>query len=121
MHMCMHNMYTCMRMRHELCQAERCVCVCVCTPLRALLSMAALLVHDLRNPAAPSQPAASLGHPWELASCQAFHGGSFRTAVRPGCLGPWQYVAAKLFGAAPPPPIAGGAAPASAAHSQKSE
>lgn len=53
--------------------------------------MAALLVHDVRNPDAPSAPASPLTHPWDLFSCQSFHGGSFRVAVKPQALG-------RLFG-----------------------
>ena len=40
--------------------------------------MAALLVHDLRNPGAAGNPAAELGHPYELFSTAAIHGGIWR-------------------------------------------
>jgi hypothetical protein len=49
--------------------------------------MAALLVHDVRNPDAPSAPSSPLAHPWDLLSRQSFHGGSFRVAVKPQALG----------------------------------
>jgi hypothetical protein len=53
--------------------------------------MAVLLVHDVCNPDAPSAPASPLAHPWDLFSCQSFHGGSFRVSVKPQALG-------RLFG-----------------------
>jgi len=45
--------------------------------------MAALLVHDLRNPAAAAQPATPLTHPLELLWQGANHGGLWRTAYAP--------------------------------------
>jgi hypothetical protein len=45
--------------------------------------MAALLVHDLRNPAAPANPAVELSHPLELLWSQAIHGGLWRTPFAP--------------------------------------
>merc|ERR1719375_3096955 len=54
--------------------------------------MAAMLVHDLRNPVAPSNPSTSLHHPWDLASIQAFHGGTFRLGIKPQALGPLWYI-----------------------------
>ena len=60
--------------------------------------MAGLLVHDVTNAASPANPATSLVHPYELFSKQAFHGGSFRTAVRPGQLGTLMYLGGKLLG-----------------------
>ena len=48
---------------------------------RALMS--ALLAHDLRNPAALSQPTAKLEHPFELFTQGAAHGGLWRIAYEP--------------------------------------
>jgi hypothetical protein len=45
--------------------------------------MAALLVHDLRNPAALANPATPLSHPVELFWQGACHGGLWRTAYDP--------------------------------------
>ena len=45
--------------------------------------MAALLVHDLRNPGAPSQPSAELGHPFDLLAHGASHGGIWRMPYQP--------------------------------------
>ncbi len=45
--------------------------------------MAALLVHDLRNPAADANPATPLEHPDELVWSGAFHGGMWRTPYAP--------------------------------------
>jgi hypothetical protein len=45
--------------------------------------MAALLVHDLRNPAAPARPEVPLGHPLELFWQAANHGGLWRTPYAP--------------------------------------
>merc|ERR1740121_101474 len=64
--------------------------------------MAALLVHDVRNPTAPSNPGTKLFHPWDIASLQAFHGGTFRLGVKPSALGPLWLLYGKLFGAAKP-------------------
>jgi hypothetical protein len=45
--------------------------------------LAALLVHDLRNPSAPADPATPLGDPSELIWQGAAHGGLWRTAYAP--------------------------------------
>ena len=45
--------------------------------------MAALLVHDLRNPKAPGNPDVALAHPLELFSQQAGHGGMWRNPFAP--------------------------------------
>ncbi len=45
--------------------------------------MAALLVHDLRNPAAPTNPATDLQGPMELFTRNATHGGLWRAAYAP--------------------------------------
>jgi hypothetical protein len=45
--------------------------------------MAALLVHDLRNPDAPGHPDTELSHPLELFSRQAGHGGMWRNPFSP--------------------------------------
>lgn len=45
--------------------------------------MAALLVHDLRNPTAVAQPAAPLAHPLDLFIDQAAHGGLWRLPWEP--------------------------------------
>jgi hypothetical protein len=45
--------------------------------------MAALLVHDLRNPAAAAHPAADLAHPLDLFVDQAAHGGLWRLPYEP--------------------------------------
>ena len=45
--------------------------------------MAALLVHDLRNPAAAANPATPLRHPLELFWQGANHGGLWRNAFEP--------------------------------------
>lgn len=45
--------------------------------------MAALLVHDLRNPSAAANPASSLAHPEELLWQGAGHGGLWRTPYAP--------------------------------------
>jgi len=60
--------------------------------------MAALLVHDVTKPDSLSQPSSPLPHPLELFSKQAFHGGSFRTAIKPGQLGPLMFLGGKLLG-----------------------
>lgn len=57
------------------------------TTSRAL--MAAVLVHDLRNPAALANPATPLGHPDELFADAAAHGGLWRLPYEPrSLLGP---------------------------------
>lgn len=48
---------------------------------RALMS--ALLAHDLRNPTAAAQPSVELGHPFELFTQGAAHGGLWRIAYEP--------------------------------------
>jgi hypothetical protein len=45
--------------------------------------MAALLVHDLRNPDAVANPATPLAHPLELFWQGANHGGLWRNAYEP--------------------------------------
>lgn len=60
--------------------------------------MAGLLAHDVTSPSSPAHPHTSLAHPFELFSKQAFHGGSFRTAVRPGQLGTLMYLGGKILG-----------------------
>jgi hypothetical protein len=45
--------------------------------------MAALLVHDLRNPKAPGNPDVVLAHPLELFGQQAGHGGMWRNPFAP--------------------------------------
>ncbi len=47
-------------------------------PATSRTLMAALLVHDLRNPAAAANPAAPLSHPLRLESAAAVHGGLWR-------------------------------------------
>ncbi|HWC14966.1 MAG TPA: hypothetical protein VG929_10285 [Actinomycetota bacterium] len=44
-------------------------------PATTRVLMAALLVHDLRNPQAAAQPETSLGHPFDLFVDSALHGG----------------------------------------------
>lgn len=45
--------------------------------------MAALLVHDLRNPASPAQPDVKLPNPMSLFTAQANHGGLWTSAYEP--------------------------------------
>ena len=45
--------------------------------------MAALLVHDIRNPSSSAQPAAEMAHPFELFAETAVHGGLWRLAYEP--------------------------------------
>ena len=45
--------------------------------------MAALWVHDLRWPQAAANPARALGHPYELFTANACHGGLWRIAYQP--------------------------------------
>ncbi|MFN9732116.1 MAG: hypothetical protein ACK59M_17030 [Pseudomonadota bacterium] len=52
-------------------------------PRTASALMAACLVHDLRNPGAPAQPAIPLAHPLELLMHGAAHGGLWRIAHQP--------------------------------------
>lgn len=40
--------------------------------------MAMLLIHDLRNEQSIAQPQTAMGHPWELMSVSAVHGGCWR-------------------------------------------
>jgi len=65
--------------------------------------MAALLVHDLKNKDSIAHPKIALAHPWDLASIQAFHGGSFRLGVKPAALGILWVLYGKLFGAGAQP------------------
>lgn len=51
------------------------------TTSRALMS--ALLVHDLRNPSAPANPAVELNHPYDLFTNGAAHGGLWRLPYEP--------------------------------------
>lgn len=52
-------------------------------PRTASALMAPCLVHDLRNPVAPAQPATRLAHPLELLMHGAAHGGLWRIAHQP--------------------------------------
>jgi hypothetical protein len=52
------------------------------TPTSSTL-MAALLLHDLRNPVAAAHPDMTLSHPLELFSDQAAHGGLWRLPWEP--------------------------------------
>lgn len=52
-------------------------------PATAAALMAALLVHDLRHPAAVGHPDVALGHPLQLVSDGAFHGGLWRMPYAP--------------------------------------
>jgi hypothetical protein len=52
-------------------------------PTTARVLMAALLVHDLRNPKAAANPAVPLEHPLELLSQGANHGGLWRNPFAP--------------------------------------
>ena len=45
--------------------------------------MAALLVHDLRDPEAKSNPSVPLAHPFDLLADGAAHGGIWRLAYEP--------------------------------------
>ena len=62
--------------------------------------MGALLAHDVNDDGSPACPRTALGHPYELFSLQAFHGGSFRVGVKPAQLGKLFFVAGKLRGPA---------------------
>lgn len=62
--------------------------------------MAALLVHDVSNPAAKAHPKVRMAHPYELFSHEAFHGGTFRVGVKPAQLGKLFYISGKLLGPA---------------------
>ena len=62
--------------------------------------MSALLARDINDEAAPACPRVALGHPFDLFSLQAFHGGSFRVGVKPAQLGKLFFVAGKLRGPA---------------------
>ena len=57
--------------------------VAVFAPETSRALMSALLVHDLRNPTAPSQPGIELDHPFELFTQGAAHGGLWRVAYEP--------------------------------------
>ncbi|MCB0915610.1 MAG: hypothetical protein KDC23_07890 [Actinobacteria bacterium] len=52
-------------------------------PSTANTLMAAMLVHDLRNPAAAANPAVELGNPMDLFSAAANHGGLWTTGYEP--------------------------------------
>ncbi len=52
-------------------------------PATSTVLMAALLVHDLRNPASVANPATSLANPMDQFSAAANHGGLWRTAYSP--------------------------------------
>ena len=52
-------------------------------PATSTTLMAALLVHDLRNPASSANPATPLGNPMDLFVQGANHGGLWRTAYSP--------------------------------------
>ena len=52
-------------------------------PATSTTLMAALLVHDLRNPAAAANPATVLDNPMDLFAQAANHGGLWRTAYAP--------------------------------------
>ncbi len=55
----------------------------VFAPATSRALMSALLAHDLRNPAAASQPTVKLEHPFELFTQGAAHGGLWRIAYEP--------------------------------------
>lgn len=55
----------------------------VFAPATSRALMSALLAHDLRNPAAASQPSVELKHPFELFTQGAAHGGLWRIAYEP--------------------------------------
>lgn len=55
----------------------------VFAPETASVLMAALLVHDLRNPSAAGKPEVSLSHPYELFVNAASHGGIWSLAHEP--------------------------------------
>mmetsp|Transcript_36209 Transcript_36209/g.116952 ORF Transcript_36209/g.116952 Transcript_36209/m.116952 type:complete len:522 (+) Transcript_36209:55-1620(+) len=69
--------------------------------------MGMLLIHDVRNPASVASPSTPLGHPLELLSAQAFHGGSFRVGVKPAALGRLFAITGFLFPSDPRPTSAG--------------
>ena len=52
-------------------------------PATSTVLMAALLVHDLRNPASVANPATTLANPMDQFSALANHGGLWRTAYSP--------------------------------------
>jgi hypothetical protein len=52
-------------------------------PSTSTVLMAALLVHDLRNPASVANPATALANPMDQFSALANHGGLWRTAYSP--------------------------------------
>lgn len=55
----------------------------VFAPATSRALMSAMLAHDLRNPAASSQPTVKLEHPFELFTQGAAHGGLWRIAYEP--------------------------------------
>jgi hypothetical protein len=70
--------------------------------------MGALLIHDVCNPNSIAQPATPLGHPSELFTVQAFHGGSFRLGAKPTSLGKLWFILGSLVTADPRPQADGG-------------
>ena len=62
--------------------------------------MAALLVHDISSATSLASPHAPLGHPNELFSFQAFHGGTWRVGARPGQLNTLFYLSGRVLGPA---------------------
>jgi hypothetical protein len=52
-------------------------------PETSRVMMAALLVHDLRNPSAASQPEVPMAHPFDLFVDNAVHGGIWRMGYEP--------------------------------------
>src|SRR3954466_13293870 len=67
--------------------------------------MAALLIHDLRNPAAAANPSTDLAQPLDLFVDQAAHGGLWRLPYEPRSV----LTLAALEGLVTPPPGGGGA------------
>lgn len=58
-------------------------------PLTSNTLMAALLVHDLRNPKSPAHPDVPLANPMALFSAQANHGGLWTSAYEPRSVLGW--------------------------------
>ena len=65
--------------------------------------MANLLVHDLRNTEAAAHPATAAEHASDFMQQQAFHGGSYRTGLKPDSLGTLQYMLGSIARADPRP------------------
>ena len=55
----------------------------VFSPSTSNTLMAAMLVHDLRNPSSTAQPGTQLGEPYRLLTSGAAHGGMWRSAYSP--------------------------------------